>query len=62
MAVVVGLSALGIGQFAVTPVMQAWSFGSGTDRQAPPVGLLLRLGDRLGVPATSCCLPQDANQ
>ena len=44
----VGVFTLEIGQFEVAPVMQSWSFGSGTGRQTPPVRSLLRLGDLLG--------------
>jgi hypothetical protein len=44
----VRLFAFEIGQFEVAPVMQSWSFGSGTGRQTPPVRSLLRLGDLLG--------------
>ena len=48
LAVMVRLFAFEIGQFEVTPVMQSWSFGSSTGRQAPPVRSSLRLCDLLG--------------
>jgi hypothetical protein len=44
----VGLFAFEIGQFEVAPVVQSWSFSSGTGRQTPPVRSSLRLGDLLG--------------
>src|SRR5271169_4037764 len=37
LAVMVRLLAFEIGQFEVAPVVQSWSFGSGTGRQTPPV-------------------------
>src|SRR5271154_4680951 len=36
LAVMVRLFAFEIGQFEVAPVVQSWSFGSGTGRQPPP--------------------------
>ena len=44
----VELFAFEIGQFEVAPVVQSWSFSSGTGRQTPPVRSSLRLGDLLG--------------
>ena len=41
----VELLGLEIGQFEITPIVQPWSFGSGSSRQAFPVGRAPRLGD-----------------
>ena len=48
LAVMVKLFAFEIGQFAVAPVVQSWSFGSGTGRQTPPVRSSLCLCNLLG--------------
>src|SRR5208283_2872307 len=48
LAVMVRLFAFEIGQFEIAPVVQSWSFGSGTGRQTPPVRSSLRLCDLLG--------------
>src|SRR5208282_3315136 len=48
LAVMVRLFAFEIGQFEVAPVVQSWSFGSGTGRQTPPGRSSLRLRDLLG--------------
>jgi hypothetical protein len=48
LAVMVRLFAFEIGQFEVAPVVQSWSFGSGTGRQTPPVRSSLRVCDLLG--------------
>ena len=45
----VGVFDLEIGQFEITPLMQPWSFGSGSCRQACPVGRAPRPGDVCGL-------------